>query len=120
MSVVTEKRRNRSVSYASFPRFLTVWTESLLVRAFGFDLLMAGFFPVFGRRLPATTLQENFPSLLGVLRESAQLNLAPPGYFLLLRCLSSLHIPAGSAGRVMPAHSRPDADCLPTACSTTS
>lgn len=36
-------------------------------------------------RLPATALQENFPSLLGVLKESVQLNLAPPGYFLLLR-----------------------------------
>nr|KAF6381744.1 DOP1 leucine zipper like protein B [Pipistrellus kuhlii] len=39
-------------------------------------------------RLPATALQENFPSLLGVLRESAQLNLAPPGYFLLLSMLN--------------------------------
>ena len=40
---------------------------------------------VFINRLPATALQENFPSLLGVLKESVQLNLAPPGYFLLLR-----------------------------------
>lgn len=39
----------------------------------------------FGTRLPAAALQENFPALLGVLKESAQLNLAPPGYFLLLR-----------------------------------
>ena len=40
---------------------------------------------VFINRLPATALQENFPSLLGVLKESVQLNMAPPGYFLLLR-----------------------------------
>lgn len=39
-------------------------------------------------RLPATALQENFPALLGVLRESAQLNLAPPGHFLLLSMLN--------------------------------
>uniref|UniRef100_A0A2K5DRV8 DOP1 leucine zipper like protein B n=1 Tax=Aotus nancymaae TaxID=37293 RepID=A0A2K5DRV8_AOTNA len=37
-------------------------------------------------KLPA--LQENFPSLLGVLKESVQLNLAPPGYFLLLSMLN--------------------------------
>ncbi|XP_036075740.1 protein dopey-2 isoform X9 [Rousettus aegyptiacus] len=39
-------------------------------------------------RLPAAALQENFPSLLGVLKESVQLNLAPPGYFLLLSMLN--------------------------------
>lgn len=64
-------------------------------KTFSLDLFMAGcFFPsyffccclfVFINRLPATALQENFPSLLGVLKESVQLNLAPPGYFLLLR-----------------------------------
>uniref|UniRef100_A0A8B9WAP2 DOP1 leucine zipper like protein B n=1 Tax=Bos mutus grunniens TaxID=30521 RepID=A0A8B9WAP2_BOSMU len=43
---------------------------------------------VFINRLPATALQENFPSLLGVLKESVQLNLAPPGYFLLLSMLN--------------------------------
>uniref|UniRef100_A0A8C3T447 Protein dopey-2 n=1 Tax=Chelydra serpentina TaxID=8475 RepID=A0A8C3T447_CHESE len=39
-------------------------------------------------RLPVSALQENFQSLLGVLRESVQLNLAPPGYFLLLSALN--------------------------------
>lgn len=86
------------------------------MRTLGFDLLMVGFFLVFGSRLPVTALQENLPSLLGVLRESAQLNLAPPGHFLLLRCTSSVHIPAGSAGKGIPAHARSDADCLSTAC----
>lgn len=43
-------------------------------------------FPIFLKnRLPVPALQENFSSLLGVLKESVQLNLAPPGYFLLLR-----------------------------------
>uniref|UniRef100_A0A674JMS1 Uncharacterized protein n=1 Tax=Terrapene triunguis TaxID=2587831 RepID=A0A674JMS1_9SAUR len=39
-------------------------------------------------RLPVSALQENFQSLLGVLKESVQLNLAPPGYFLLLSTLN--------------------------------
>lgn len=39
---------------------------------------------LFGR-LPVSALQENFQSLLGLLKESVQLNLAPPGHFLLLR-----------------------------------
>uniref|UniRef100_A0A8B9QIP8 DOP1 leucine zipper like protein B n=1 Tax=Apteryx owenii TaxID=8824 RepID=A0A8B9QIP8_APTOW len=39
-------------------------------------------------RLPVSALQENFQSLLGLLKESAQLNLAPPGYFLLLSILN--------------------------------
>ncbi|XP_059542400.1 protein dopey-2 isoform X1 [Myotis daubentonii] len=52
------------------------------------DVPVLQFCYVFIQRLPATTLQENFPSLLGVLRESAQLNLAPPGYFLLLSMLN--------------------------------
>uniref|UniRef100_A0A452V495 DOP1 leucine zipper like protein B n=1 Tax=Ursus maritimus TaxID=29073 RepID=A0A452V495_URSMA len=34
-------------------------------------------------QLPVAALQENFPSLLAVLKESVQVNLAPPGYFLL-------------------------------------
>ena len=50
---------------------------------YGFLLLSVYLFLL--NRLPATALQENFPSLLGVLKESVQLNLAPPGYFLLLR-----------------------------------
>ncbi|XP_060054660.1 protein dopey-2 [Erinaceus europaeus] len=40
------------------------------------------------QRLPALALQESFPALLGVLRESVQLNLAPPGSFLLLSMLN--------------------------------
>ncbi|KAM5336639.1 protein DOP1B isoform 2-T2 [Glossophaga mutica] len=52
------------------------------------DVPVLQFCHVFVRRLPVTALQENFPSLLGVLKESAQLNLAPPGYFLLLSMLS--------------------------------
>uniref|UniRef100_A0A452RVA3 DOP1 leucine zipper like protein B n=1 Tax=Ursus americanus TaxID=9643 RepID=A0A452RVA3_URSAM len=39
-------------------------------------------------QLPVAALQENFPSLLAVLKESVQLNLAPPGYFLLLSMLN--------------------------------
>ncbi|XP_025933421.1 protein dopey-2 isoform X1 [Apteryx rowi] len=42
----------------------------------------------FIQRLPVSALQENFQSLLGLLKESAQLNLAPPGYFLLLSILN--------------------------------
>lgn len=41
-------------------------------------------FYFFGR-LAVPALQENFQPLLGLLRESVQLNLAPPGHFLLLR-----------------------------------
>uniref|UniRef100_A0A8C0GFZ5 DOP1 leucine zipper like protein B n=1 Tax=Chelonoidis abingdonii TaxID=106734 RepID=A0A8C0GFZ5_CHEAB len=43
---------------------------------------------VFFGRLPVSALQENFQSLLGVLKESVQMNLAPPGYFLLLSTLN--------------------------------
>uniref|UniRef100_A0A452V4A2 DOP1 leucine zipper like protein B n=1 Tax=Ursus maritimus TaxID=29073 RepID=A0A452V4A2_URSMA len=39
-------------------------------------------------QLPVAALQENFPSLLAVLKESVQVNLAPPGYFLLLSMLN--------------------------------
>lgn len=42
----------------------------------------------FIQRLPIPDLQETFPSLFGVLKESVQLNLAPPGYFLLLSMLN--------------------------------
>uniref|UniRef100_A0A8C4UEE6 DOP1 leucine zipper like protein B n=1 Tax=Falco tinnunculus TaxID=100819 RepID=A0A8C4UEE6_FALTI len=38
--------------------------------------------------LPVSALQENFQSLLGLLKESVQLNLAPPGHFLLLSTLN--------------------------------
>lgn len=46
-------------------------------------LLFPGF--CFSNRLSIPDLQEAFPALLGVLKEAVQLNLAPPGYFLLLR-----------------------------------
>ncbi|KAL7983595.1 hypothetical protein Chor_000471 [Crotalus horridus] len=39
-------------------------------------------------QLPVSALQENFQSLLGVFKESVQLNLAPPGHFLLLSTLN--------------------------------
>ncbi|XP_016076085.1 PREDICTED: protein dopey-2 isoform X2 [Miniopterus natalensis] len=52
------------------------------------DIPVLQFCYVFIQRLPVTALQENFPSLLGVLKESVQLNLAPPGYFLLLSVLN--------------------------------
>ncbi|XP_043330624.1 protein dopey-2 isoform X3 [Cervus canadensis] len=52
------------------------------------DVPVLQFCYAFIQRLPATALQENFPSLLGVLKESVQLNLAPPGYFLLLSMLN--------------------------------
>ncbi|XP_063249288.1 protein dopey-2 [Prinia subflava] len=42
----------------------------------------------FIQRLPVPALQENFQPLLGLLRESVQLNLAPPGHFLLLSTLN--------------------------------
>uniref|UniRef100_A0A7M4FBB2 DOP1 leucine zipper like protein B n=1 Tax=Crocodylus porosus TaxID=8502 RepID=A0A7M4FBB2_CROPO len=41
-------------------------------------------------RFPAPALQENFQSVLALLKESVQLNLAPPGYFLLLSTLNDL------------------------------
>ncbi|XP_045708401.1 protein dopey-2 isoform X1 [Phyllostomus hastatus] len=52
------------------------------------DVPVLQFCHEFVRRLPVTALQENFPALLGVLKESAQLNLAPPGHFLLLSMLN--------------------------------
>ncbi|XP_066115515.1 protein dopey-2 isoform X1 [Saccopteryx bilineata] len=52
------------------------------------DIPVLQFCQVFIQRLPVPALQENFPSLLGVLKESVQLNLAPPGHFLLLSMLN--------------------------------
>ncbi|XP_020645047.3 protein DOP1B [Pogona vitticeps] len=52
------------------------------------DIPVLQFCYAFMQRLPAVALQENFQSLLGVLKESVQLNLAPPGYFLLLSTLN--------------------------------
>ncbi|KAK2508368.1 hypothetical protein MC885_011605 [Smutsia gigantea] len=52
------------------------------------DIPMLQFCYAFIQRLPVTALQENFPSLLGVLKESVPLNLAPRGYFLLLSMLN--------------------------------
>ncbi|XP_075856441.1 protein DOP1B [Microcebus murinus] len=52
------------------------------------DIPVLQFCYAFVQRLPVAALQENFPSLLGVLKESVQLNLAPPGYFLLLSMLN--------------------------------
>ncbi|XP_067401392.1 protein dopey-2 isoform X2 [Emydura macquarii macquarii] len=52
------------------------------------DIPVLQFSYAFVQRLPVSTLQENFQSLLGVLKESVQLNLAPPGYFLLLSTLN--------------------------------
>lgn len=52
------------------------------------DIPVLQFCYAFILRLPASALQENFQSLLGVLKESVQLNLAPPGYFLLLSTLN--------------------------------
>nr|XP_056714730.1 protein dopey-2 [Euleptes europaea] len=52
------------------------------------DIPVLQFCSAFIQRLPASALQENFQSLLGVLKESVQLNLAAPGYFLLLSTLN--------------------------------
>ncbi|XP_045140495.1 protein dopey-2 isoform X2 [Echinops telfairi] len=52
------------------------------------DIPVLQFSYAFIQRLPIPALQENFPSLLGVLKDSVQLNLAPPGYFLLLSMLN--------------------------------
>ncbi|XP_036098270.1 protein dopey-2 isoform X2 [Molossus molossus] len=52
------------------------------------DIPVLQFCYVFIQRLPVAALQENFPALLGVLKESVQLSLAPPGYFLLLSMLN--------------------------------
>ncbi|KFP25506.1 Protein dopey-2, partial [Colius striatus] len=52
------------------------------------DIPALQFSYAFIQRLPVSALQENFQSLLGLLRESVQLNLAPPGHFLLLSTLN--------------------------------
>ncbi|XP_050018014.1 protein dopey-2 isoform X2 [Alexandromys fortis] len=52
------------------------------------DIPVLQFCYAFIQRLSVPDLQENFPALLGVLKESVQLNLAPPGYFLLLSMLN--------------------------------
>ncbi|XP_044298360.1 protein dopey-2 [Varanus komodoensis] len=52
------------------------------------DIPVLHFCYAFIQRLPAIALQENFQSLLGVLKESVQLNLVPPGHFLLLSTLN--------------------------------
>ncbi|KAM6095997.1 protein DOP1B isoform 1-T2 [Chlamydotis macqueenii] len=52
------------------------------------DIPVLQFSYAFIQRLPVSALQENFQSLLGLLRESVQLNLAPPGHFLLLSILN--------------------------------
>ncbi|XP_072471021.1 protein DOP1B isoform X2 [Notamacropus eugenii] len=52
------------------------------------DIPVLHFSYTYLQRLPVSVLQENFASLLGVLKESVQLNLAPPGYFLLLSMLN--------------------------------
>uniref|UniRef100_A0A8C5IGP6 DOP1 leucine zipper like protein B n=1 Tax=Junco hyemalis TaxID=40217 RepID=A0A8C5IGP6_JUNHY len=52
------------------------------------DIPVLQFSFAFIQRLPVPALQENFQPLLGLLRESVQLNLAPPGHFLLLSILN--------------------------------
>ncbi|NWH89141.1 DOP2 protein, partial [Aegithalos caudatus] len=52
------------------------------------DIPVLQFSFAFIQRLPVPALQENFQPLLGLLRESVQLNLAPPGHFLLLSTLN--------------------------------
>ncbi|XP_062454762.1 protein dopey-2 isoform X2 [Rhea pennata] len=52
------------------------------------DIPVLQFSYAFIQRLPVSALQENFQSLLGLLKESVQLNLAPPGHFLLLSILN--------------------------------
>ncbi|KAG8518552.1 Protein dopey-2, partial [Galemys pyrenaicus] len=52
------------------------------------DIPVLQFCYAFIQRLPVTALQLDSTSLLSVLKESAQLNLAPPGHFLLLSMLN--------------------------------
>lgn len=52
------------------------------------DIPMLQFGYAFIQRLPATELQENFSPLLSLLKESVQLNMSPPGHFLLLSILN--------------------------------
>ncbi|XP_073329578.1 protein DOP1B [Pagrus major] len=52
------------------------------------DVPMLQFSYSYTQSISAQALQENIASLLGLLRESVQLNLAPPGHFLLLGILN--------------------------------
>ncbi|XP_012586331.1 PREDICTED: protein dopey-2 [Condylura cristata] len=52
------------------------------------DIPVLQFCYAFIQRLPVTALQADSASLLAVLKESVQLNLAPPGHFLLLSMLN--------------------------------
>uniref|UniRef100_A0A671W8X4 DOP1 leucine zipper like protein B n=1 Tax=Sparus aurata TaxID=8175 RepID=A0A671W8X4_SPAAU len=52
------------------------------------DVPMLQFSYAYTQSISAQALQENIATLLGLLRESVQLNLAPPGHFLLLGILN--------------------------------
>ncbi|XP_024919895.1 protein dopey-2 isoform X3 [Cynoglossus semilaevis] len=52
------------------------------------DIPMLQFSYAYIQSIPAQALQDNVAPLLSLLRESVQLNLAPPGYFLLLGILN--------------------------------
>lgn len=52
------------------------------------DIPVLQFCHAFIQRLTGAALQENFPALLGVFKESVQLILTPPSYFLLLSMLN--------------------------------
>ncbi|XP_074550319.1 protein DOP1B [Halichoeres trimaculatus] len=54
------------------------------------DIPMLQFSFAYIQSISAQALQESIPPLLGLLRESVQLNLAPPGHFLLLGILNDL------------------------------
>uniref|UniRef100_A0A4W3JKB1 DOP1 leucine zipper like protein B n=1 Tax=Callorhinchus milii TaxID=7868 RepID=A0A4W3JKB1_CALMI len=59
------------------------------------DIPMLQFSFALLQRLPTSNLQEVLPSMLSLLKESVQLNLAPPGHFLLMGILNDfmLRIP---------------------------
>ncbi|KAM4701432.1 protein DOP1B [Discoglossus pictus] len=52
------------------------------------DIPMLQFSYAFIQRMSAADVQENYPSLLALLKDSVPVNLAPPGYFLLLSMLN--------------------------------
>ncbi|XP_034549509.1 protein dopey-2 [Notolabrus celidotus] len=54
------------------------------------DIPMLQFTYAYIQSISAQAMQENVPPLLSLLRESVQLNLAPPGHFLLLGILNDL------------------------------
>ncbi|XP_057708594.1 protein dopey-2 [Corythoichthys intestinalis] len=54
------------------------------------DVPLLQFTYAYIRSVPAAVLQENVAPLLSLLRESVQLNLAPPGHFLLLGILNEV------------------------------